>query len=250
MRLKDKIALVTGGNTGIGEATALELARQGAKVVIAARREQECQRVADLVRQSGGEAIAVKADVTRSDDCSHMVGKAVDVFGGLHIAFNNAGLGRAGKFVADEDEAAWDAVMAVNLKGVFLSMKHEIPVILASGGGVIVNTSSIGGLIASPGQAAYQASKHGVLGLTKAAALEYAKRGLRVNAICPGPTRTEMVKRWFAMPGVEEKIVASIPCGRIAEPEEVAEAVVYLASGNSAFITGSSLVIDGGFVVQ
>jgi NAD(P)-dependent dehydrogenase (short-subunit alcohol dehydrogenase family) len=250
MRLENKVALVTGGSTGIGAAIAEALVEAGAAVVVAARREEEGARKAETLTVRGGRALFVKADVKDMAACKAMVEAAVGAFGALHIAVNSAGIGRAGKLIADEDEGPWQEVIATNLTGAFFSMKHEIPAILASGGGSIINIASIGGLIASAGQSAYQASKHGLLGLTKAAALEYAGRGLRVNAICPGPVRTDMVKRWFAMPGVEEKIVGSIPLRRIAEPREVAMACVYLASEDAAFVTGSSFVMDGGFVVQ
>ena len=250
MRLEGKVALVTGGNAGIGKATAIAFAREGARVAIVGRRAEEGEQVLKIIQQSGREAIFVQADVTKSGDCIKMVTDTVEAFGRLDIAFNNAGVGRAGKFVADVDEADWDLVMDVNVKGVFLSMKYEIPELLKTGGGAIINTSSIGGLIASQGQSAYQASKHALQGLTKAAALEYAQRGIRVNSICPGPVRTPMVERWFAMPGVQEKILGSIPMGRIAEPDEIAQAVIYLASDDARFVTGSSLVLDGGFVAQ
>jgi NAD(P)-dependent dehydrogenase (short-subunit alcohol dehydrogenase family) len=250
MRLEGKVALLTGGNAGIGKATAIALAKQGAKIAIVARRAEEGEQALSEIKKVGREAIFIRADVTKAEDCQEMVTSTVKAFGKLDIAFNNAGIGRAGKFVADVDEADFDAVMAVNVKGVFLSMKYEIPELLKAGGGAIINTSSIGGLIASQGQSAYQTSKHALQGLTKAAALEYAKLGIRVNAICPGPVRTPMVERWFAMPGVQEKILGSIPMGRIAEPEEIAQAVVYLASDNARFITGTSLVLDGGFVAQ
>ena len=250
MRLAGQIALITGGSTGIGAAIASEFAKEGAKVAIAARREEEGQKIVEVLTAKGAAALFIKTDVSIAADCQEMVARTVAAFGGLNIAVNSAGMGRAGKLVGDEDEAVWDAVMDVNLKGAFLSMKHEIPAMLAGGGGSVINVASIGGLIASAGQAAYQASKHGLIGLTKAAALEYAPQGIRVNAICPGPVRTDMIKRWFAMPGVEEKILGSIPLGRIAEPEEIGKAAVYLASVDAGFITGASMVLDGGFIIQ
>jgi len=250
MKFEGKVALITGGNTGIGQATALLFAREGAKVMIVGRREKEGEATVDSIKKAGGVAAFVKADVSKEDDCRTMVARTVELYGRLDIAFNNAGIGRAGKLIADEDEAGFVSVLATNLLGAFLSMKHEIPAMLANGGGAIVNTASVSGLVASPGQSAYIASKHGLLGLTKAAALEYAKQGIRVNAICPAATRTEMVKRWFAMPGVEERVTAAMPAGRIAEPEEVAKAVLFLSGDGSSYVSGHPLVIDGGFVAQ
>ena len=250
MILEGKVALITGGNTGIGQATAQLFAREGAKVMVVGRREKEGEATVAMIKDAGGTAAFVKADVSKEDGCHAMVARTVETFGRLDIAFNNAGIGRAGKLIADEEEAGFVSVLATNLLGAFLSMKHEIPAMLANGGGAIINTASVSGLVASPGQSAYIASKHGLLGLTRAAALEYAKQGIRVNAICPAATRTEMVKRWFSMPGVEERVIAAMPPGRIAEPEEVAKAVLFLASESASYVSGHPLVIDGGFVAQ
>jgi len=250
MRLDGKVAIVTGGNSGIGRATALLFARQGARLVIAARRSAHGEAVVNEISALGGEAVFVQTDVTQEVDCQRMVSTAVDHFGRIDIAFNNAGVLRTGVRVVNEDEANWDAVMAVNVKGIFFSMKYEIAAMLKTGGGAIVNTSSVGGLVAGPGQAAYQASKHAVIGLTKVAALENARKGIRVNAVCPAITRSEMVTDWLDSPDAMNRMVAMHPMGRIAEPEEVAEAVVFLASGRASFITGQALAVDGGFVTQ
>jgi NAD(P)-dependent dehydrogenase (short-subunit alcohol dehydrogenase family) len=250
MILDGKVALITGGNTGIGQSTAQLFAREGAKVVIVGRRQKEGEAVVAAIKDAGGTAAFVTADVSKEEDCRTMVARTIETYGRLDIAFNNAGIGRAGKLIADEEEAGFVNVLATNLLGAFLSMKYEIPAMLSNGGGSIINTASVSGLVASPGQSAYIASKHGLLGLTKAAALEYAKNGIRVNAICPAATRTEMVKRWFSMPGVEERVTGAMPTGRIAEPDEVAKTVLFLSSEAASYVSGHPFVIDGGFVAQ
>ncbi len=250
MRFRDKVVLVTGGNSGIGRATALAFAQEGAQVVIAARREAEGQAVVDVIKQAGGESRFVKCDVSIGADCQAMVADALNSYGKLDVAVNNASIGRGPKTIVDEDDVAWARVIAVNLIGTYLCMKHEIPAMLMTGRGSIINMSSIGGLIATHGRSAYQASKHGVLGLTKSAALEYARAGIRINAVCPGPTRTDMMASLLAKPGASEKVAAGVPLGRIAEADEVASAVLYLASDAASFVTGSSLVVDGGFTIQ
>lgn len=179
-----------------------------------------------------------------------MVAFAEDRFGGLDLAFNNAGVGSSGKFVPDLEEEVWDRILAVNLKGVFLGMKYQIPALLRRGGGAIIKTSSVGGLIAGPGMSAYQASKHAVLGLTKAAALEFVKQNIRINAICPAATHSEMLDRWFQQPGVAERVQAASPIGRIADAAEVARAVLFLPSADASYIVGHSLVVDGGVVIH
>ncbi|MEW6735585.1 MAG: SDR family oxidoreductase [Acidobacteriota bacterium] len=249
-RIEGKVALITGGSSGIGRATAVLFAREGAKVVVAARRRSESEETLSLVRQAGSEGLFVRADVSCATDCQAMVELTINTYGRLDIAFNNAGIGRAGRFVADEEEEAWEQVMAINLKGVFLSMKYEIIAMLRNGGGSIVNTSSVGGLVAGPGLAIYQASKHGVIGLTKAAALEYAAQGIRINAVCPGVTRSEMVDRWFRDPTIEARITAAHPMGRVATPEEIAQAVLFLASNEASFVTGQAFAVDGGYLAQ
>ena len=247
-RLKEKVALVTGGNSGIGKATALLFAKEGAKVAIAARREDEGQYVLREIREAGGEAIFVKTDVTKPDDCAAAVSQTVAAFGKLDIAFNNAGVQVSGKPVADTEEHEWDFVVGVNLKGTFLSMKYEIPEILKAGGGSIINMSSTFGLIGSTfGACAYHASKHGIIGITKAAALEYAKQKIRVNAVCPAFVATDFIEEFLADPDRAEQLKALHPVGRLGTLEETAEAVLFLASDASPFITGTTLSIDGGY---
>lgn len=247
-RMRDKVALITGGNSGIGRATALLFAKEGAKVAVAARREEEGERVVREVREAGGEAIFVKTDVSKAEDCENAVVRTVLAFGKLDIAFNNAGVESYGKTVVETDEATWDLVLDVNLKGIFLSMKYEIPAMLRAGGGSIVNMSSVYGLVGSPfGTSPYNASKHGVIGLTKSAALEFAKQNIRVNAVCPAVVVTDMVGRWLEETGVDEHLKPLHPIGRFGVPDETAEAVLFLASSASSFITGSAIPVDGGY---
>ncbi|CDY75647.1 3-oxoacyl-[acyl-carrier protein] reductase [Caballeronia glathei] len=249
-QLCGKVALVTGGNAGIGKETAHLFAREGAKVVVAARREAEGEQVVSDIRSAGGEAIFVRTDVTRAEDCANAVELAVQTFGKIDVAFNNAGVLAFGKTVAEVDEAEWDHVLDVNLKGVFLSMKYVIPAMLKAGGGSIINMSSVGGLVGSPlGIAAYHASKHGVLGLTKAAALEYAPQKIRVNAVCPGASTSEMTDTWFAGSSLREAFIERHPLGRLGEPGDSARATLFLASDASSFITGAALPVDGGYSV-
>jgi NAD(P)-dependent dehydrogenase (short-subunit alcohol dehydrogenase family) len=249
-QLHGKVALVTGGNAGIGKETAHLFAREGAKVVVAARREAEGEQVVSDIRSAGGEAIFVRTDVTRAEDCANAVELAVQTFRKIDVAFNNAGVLAFGKTVAEVDEAEWDHVLDVNLKGVFLSMKYVIPAMLKAGGGSIINMSSVGGLVGSPlGIAAYHASKHGVLGLTKAAALEYAPQKIRVNAVCPGASTSEMTDTWFADSSLREAFIERHPLGRLGEPGDSARATLFLASDASSFITGAALPVDGGYSV-
>jgi NAD(P)-dependent dehydrogenase (short-subunit alcohol dehydrogenase family) len=243
----DKAALVTGGSSGIGRTTALLFAKEGAKVAIASRRQEEGQSVVDEIRRAGGEAIFVKTDVSQAEDCANAVAKTVAAFGKLDVAFNNAGVEAFGKPVADTDESTWDHVMGINLKGVFLSMKYEIPEMLKVGGGSIVNMSSTYGIVASAfGGSSYHASKAGIIGLTKAAALEYAKQQIRVNAICPAFVATAMVEKFLDETGMTDQIKAFHPVGRLGTESEIAEATVFLASNASSFMTGTALSVDGG----
>ncbi len=246
-KFESRVALVTGGSAGIGAAIASTLAAQGARVVIAARRETEGVAAAERM---GKNVSFFRADTSDSKDCQALVAHVVNTCGGLDLAVNNAGMGSAGKLTADEDEAVFNKIIATNLTGVFNCMKHQIPAMLTRGGGAIVNVSSVSGIVGGAGQAAYVASKHGLIGLTKAAALEYVKQGVRINAVCPVATRTHMVERWFTMPGVQDHVLSTIPAGRIAEPDEVAAATAFLLSGEASFITGQSLAVDGGYVAQ
>ena len=248
-RLQGKVVIVTGGNAGIGRAAAQLFAREGASVVVAARREKEGHAVSDGIVRDGGEAIFVRMDVAIAEDHRNLVARAVDVFGKLDLAFNNAGTEQFGQSIVDLAEEEWDRVLTVNLKGVFLGMKYQIPAMLAAGGGAIVNTSSVGGLVATPGLSAYQASKHGVIGLTKVAAMECATQGIRVNAICPGGTRSDMFDRWIADPVVHAQVLAAHPMGRFSDPMEQAEVALFLLSDAASFVTGVALPVDGGLTV-
>ena len=229
--LDGKVALVTGASSGIGRATAIVFAREGAKLVLDDIDVAGGEETVKLVKEAGGEAIFVRADVMNSTDVAALVSKAVESYGRLDCAFNNAGISGVTATTTECPEENWDHVIDVNLKGVWLCMKYEISQMLKQGGGAIVNISSIAGLIGVQGRPAYIASKHGVAGLTKAAALEYGKDKIRVNAVCPGVIRTAIMDRLFTeMPQLEETRVAQHPIGRLGFPEEVAEAVVWLCS--------------------
>ena len=248
-RLQDKVVIVTGGNAGIGRAAAQLFAREGASVAVAARREEEGRAVADQIVHEGGRAIFVRTDVAVADDHRNVIDATVKAFGRLDLAFNNAGTEQFGQSIVELAEDEWDRVLMVNLKGVFLGLKYQIPAMLASGGGAIVNTSSVGGLVATPGLSAYQASKHGVIGLTKVAAMECATQNIRVNAICPGGTRSDMFDRWTADPEVNAQVLAAHPIGRFSDPMEQAEAALFLLSDAASFVTGVALPVDGGLTV-
>lgn len=248
--LQDKIALVTGGTTGIGRATAIAFARAGAKVVVAGRRQQEGDETVRLIKAAGGTAIFVAADVSKAADVQNLVARTVATYGRLDIAFNNAGVESAVIApTADQDDFDFDKVFAINVKGVYLSMKHQIPAMLKNGGGVIVNTSSVAGQIGMPGAGPYVASKHAVIGLTKNAALEYAKLGIRVNAVAPAAIETPMLDR-FTESVPRDLLTSFHPIGRLGKPEEIAEAVVWLSSPQASFVTGQTLAVDGGFTAQ
>jgi NAD(P)-dependent dehydrogenase (short-subunit alcohol dehydrogenase family) len=242
--------LVTGGGSGIGRAAALLFAREGGRLVVVDQDEGEAQATAKSIREAGGEALAIGADVSREADCRGMVERALAANGRLHVAFNNAGVGASGFAVADEEEVSWSRLIDVNLKGIFLAMKYEIPAMVAAGGGAIVNTASVAGLVGERGIGAYAASKHGVVGLTRTAALDYIGQGVRINAVCPGATRTRMLANWFQDPEVEQFILSRHPIGRIAEPEEIARAVLFLASDDASFVVGQALAVDGGLTAQ
>jgi NAD(P)-dependent dehydrogenase (short-subunit alcohol dehydrogenase family) len=249
--LEGKAALVTGASSGIGRATALVFAREGAKVVVADVVVAGGEETVRLIKTVGGEAIFVKADVSKAAEVEAMVNTAVAAYGRLDCAHNNAGIEGAMSTTADYTEEDWDRVISINLKGVWLCMKSEIAQMLKQGGGAVVNTASGAGLVGLANMSAYVASKHGVVGLTKTAALEYAKAGIRVNAVCPGVIQTPMVARVTGrQPQLAEALVAAEPVGRVGQPEEIAEAVVWLCSDAASFVTGHAMAVDGGYVAQ
>ncbi|MFE8603332.1 SDR family oxidoreductase [Archangium violaceum] len=247
-QLEGKVALVTGASSGIGRATAIAMARAGARLVIASRGQEGNAETVELVRQQGGEAIAIRTDVTKASDIESLVRGTVEHYGRLDVAFNNAGTTVAPKALHEYDEEEWDTVLDTNLRSVWLCMKHQVRQMLAQGGGAIVNMSSMAGLIGTKGLGAYVASKHGVLGITKTAALEYAQQNIRVNAVCPAVIRgTVLVENLFRdHPEVGRALEATHPIGRVGQPQEVAEAVVWLCSDAASFVTGHALNVDGG----
>jgi NAD(P)-dependent dehydrogenase (short-subunit alcohol dehydrogenase family) len=247
--LNNKVAIVTGGTSGIGRDAAVLFAEAGAKVVVAGRRETEGKETVDMIRAKGGDGLFVKADVSKSADVQALVKKTVDKFGRLDTAFNNAGVEGSWMPMVDLPEEEWDRVLDINLKGVFLCMKYEVPEMIKAGGGTIVNMSSVAGLMGTPAAAPYGASKHGVIGLTRTAALEYAKQKIRVNAVCPAVIESPMENRLFGEPEAHKFAVSMHPLGRIGTPREVAEAVLWMCSEKSSFMTGHYMVIDGGFLV-
>lgn len=251
-RLEDKVALVTGGSSGIGRASALAFARGGAKVVIVDVNVAGGGETVKMIEEAGGEAIFVKADVVNAAEVEESINKAIKTYGQLNCAFNNAGGGGEIATITECTKENWDYVINVHLTGVWLCMKYEIPEMLKRGGGAIVNTASIFGLVGEDtGMPAYTAAKHGVVGLTKAAALEYAKDNIRVNAVCPGTIHTPASARLMAKdPQAEETLIALHPIGRLGTPSEVAEAVVWLCSDAASFVTGLAMAVDGGYTAQ
>lgn len=249
-RFEGKSVIVTGGASGIGRAAALAFAAEGARVVVADLNESSGETTARRVRGDGGEATFVRTDVSRAADCAAMVDAAVKLYGRLDVAFNNAGINLAVAPIANVEEQDWARILSVNLTGVFLCMKHEIPAMKRTGGGAIVNTASVGGVIGTAGVTAYCATKHGVVGLTKSAALDHIADGIRINAICPGGTRTEMLAEWFKDPAVERRALSHTPIGRMASPEEIARAVMFLASEEASFMVGHAMIADGGLTAQ
>ena len=246
-----KVALVTGGGSGIGRATALAFAREGAQVAIGNRNVKRGEETVAMIRKAGGTASFKRTDVLVAAEIEALVDHAVKTYGGLDLAFNNAGVEGTVAPIVQQTEADYDAVMDVNVKGVWLSLKYEIPRMLERGGGAIVNCSSVAGLIGFPNMAPYFASKHAVVGLTKVAALEYSAQGIRINAVNPAVIETEMVDRiaeGFSMK--KDELVPMHPIGRLGRVEEIAEAVLWLCSPKSSFVTGHSLVVDGGFTAQ
>jgi NAD(P)-dependent dehydrogenase (short-subunit alcohol dehydrogenase family) len=249
--MEGRVAVVTGAAAGIGRATAVAFALEGARVVVSDVNDMGGRETERLIGEAGGEAIYVRADVSRQLDVEALIARSVKEFGRLDFAFNNAGIEGESNSTTECSEENWDRVMAINLKGVWLCMKYEVEQMLKQGGGAIVNCSSIAGLIGFQGIPAYTASKHGLLGLTKTAALEYAARGIRVNAICPGVIRTAMIDRFTGgSKEAEEQLVSREPIGRMGTPEEIASAVLWLCSDGAGFVTGHPLVVDGGWVAQ
>ena len=250
---KDRIALVTGGGSGIGRAISLTFAECGAKVVIGDLSAEGGNSVVHEIKSSGGEALFHPCDVSRSEEVKALVRRTVEYYGKLDFAVNNAGIPGSHNELAEYPEDIWNKVLSVNLTGIFLCMKFEIPRMLDQNGGAIVNVASVAGFAAQRGTCPYIASKHGVIGLTKTAALEYARKGIRVNAICPGITSTPLIDKARSEVPKDIKRVFSgetIPMGRIADPEEIAEAAVWLCSKAASYVTGHSLVIDGGMIAE
>jgi len=249
MELEGKVGLVTGGTSGIGRETAILFAKAGAKVVVAGRRAPDGEETIELVRAAGSDGLFVKTDVSKASEVEALVQKVVERFGRLDVAFNNAGIEGAWVPIVRQSEEDWDRTIDVNLKGIWLCLKYEIRQMLKQGkGGAIVNMASIMGLIGSAGAAAYSASKHGVIGLTKTAALENARRGIRINAVCPAAVEAPMADRVFGAPKVHKFVLSCHPIGRFGRPEEIAEAVLWMCSDRASFMTGQSLVLDGGFL--
>ena len=249
-RLEGKVALVTGGASGIGRAVVEAYAREGAKVAVVDLTEESGRETVASVTAAGGEAVFVRADVSRPEDNERMVRETVERFGALHVACNNAGIGGEVNPVADYSVEGWQKIIAVILSSVFYAMKHEIPAMLAAGGGAIVNMASILGAVGWATSAGYVAAKHGVLGLTKSAALEYASKGVRVNAIGPAFIRTPLIAALEDDKAAHDMLVSLHPIGRLGEPEEVASLAVFLASDEASFVHGAYFPVDGGYLAR
>lgn len=248
--LKDKVALITGGSSGIGRAVALAWAREGAKVVVSDVDRSGGGETVEQVRAAGGEAIFIAADVGKPEDCEALVRGAVEKFGRLDIACNNAGIGGPQAPTADYPLDGWAQVIGINLSGVFYGMKYQLPAMLKNGGGAIVNMASILGAVGFAGAPAYTAAKHGVVGLTQAAALEYSAQGVRINAVGPGFIHTPMISALEDNQAVNDMLVAAHPIGRLGRAEEVAELVLWLSSDKASFVTGAYYPVDGGYLAR
>jgi NAD(P)-dependent dehydrogenase (short-subunit alcohol dehydrogenase family) len=247
--LRGKVAVITGGTSGIGRDTAVLFAREGAKVVFTGRREAEGQETLRLVRDAGGDGLFVKGDVAKAADVQAMVQKTVEKYGRLDVAFNNAGIEGQWMSLADLPEEQFDQLIGINVKGVWLCLKYEIQQMLKQGGGgAIVNMSSVAGLMGAVGASAYVASKHAVIGMTRTAALEYAKAGIRVNAVCPAVIETPMAERAFGDPAASKWVLSLHPIGHFGKPIEIAEAVLWMCSSRASFMTGDFMVLDGGMM--
>jgi NAD(P)-dependent dehydrogenase (short-subunit alcohol dehydrogenase family) len=250
-RFEGKVALITGGTSGIGRATAVAFAREGAKVAVTGRREEQGAETVRLIEEAGGEGLFVRGDVANEDDVTNAVEQTVARFGGLDACFNNAGIEGPMAPIVEQDAAEIARVLAINVTGVLISMKHQIPALLAHGGGAIVNNASVAGLVGMGGVAPYVASKHAVVGATKSVALEVAQQGVRVNAVAPAAIRTEMWDRFSGGSAeFEEQMAAMHPVGRIGESPEVASAVLWLCAPEASFVTGQTVPVDGGWTAQ